>query len=141
MVALTQDRSTRIRSDKELHSFGVKGATKIWVGALVVLNAGYAAGGTTAVGLIAVGRAEHYVDNSAGANGDLNIRVRAGIFQFNNSAAADLIALTDIGTDCYIVDDQTVAKTNGTNTRSRAGKIVGVDAQGVWVAVGPGDVI
>lgn len=42
----------------------------------------------------------------------------------------------DIGSDCYIVDDQTVAKTNGTNTRSVAGKIMDVDAQGVWVRSG-----
>jgi hypothetical protein len=140
-MALTGDRRTPIRADKELHSFGVKGATKIWAGALVVLNAGFAVGGSTAIGLIAVGRAEHYVDNSAGANGDLQIKVRAGIFQFANSASTDLIAITEIGSDCYIVDDQTVAKTNGSNTRSVAGKVVGVDAQGVWVAIGPGNVI
>ena len=36
----------------------------------------------------------------------------------------------------YIVDDQTVAKTNGSSTRSAAGTIVDVDAQGVWVRVG-----
>ena len=39
---------------------------------------------------------------------------------------------------CYVVDDETVAKTNGTNTRSRAGVVVDVDAQGVWVTTGPG---
>ena len=39
----------------------------------------------------------------------------------------------DIGSDCYIVDDQTVAKTSGTNTRSVAGKVFDVDADGVWV--------
>ena len=41
-----------------------------------------------------------------------------------------------MGSDCYIVDDQTVAKTNGTNTRSVAGKIIAVDADGVWVKIG-----
>ena len=50
-----------------------------------------------------------------------------------NSAAADQITAADIGNDCYGVDDQTVAKTNGANTRSVAGKIYDVDAQGVWV--------
>ena len=52
---------------------------------------------------------------------------------FANSASADLISLADIGADCYIVDDQTVAKTSGTNTRSVAGKVFDVDADGVWV--------
>ena len=51
----------------------------------------------------------------------------------------DLIAQADAGSDCYIVDDQTVAKTSGTNTRSRAGIVLAVDADGgVWVQVGPG---
>ena len=50
--------------------------------------------------------------------------------------AGDLIAQADVGADCYIVDDQTVAKTNGTNTRSVAGKIIAVDADGVWVKIG-----
>jgi hypothetical protein len=48
-----------------------------------------------------------------------------------------LITRAEIGDDCYIVDDSTVAKTNpGGNTRSVAGKIVDVDAKGVWVRIG-----
>lgn len=43
-----------------------------------------------------------------------------------------------MGADCFIVDDQTVAKTNGTNTRSRAGIVAAVDADGVWVQIGLG---
>jgi len=38
-----------------------------------------------------------------------------------------------LGKTCYIVDDETVAKTNGTNTRSAAGTVVGVESDGVWV--------
>ena len=61
------------------------------------------------------------------------MQIRKGTFRFGNSASGDLIAIADIGNDCYIVDDQTVAKTNGTNTRSVAGKVHDVDAEGVWV--------
>jgi hypothetical protein len=50
-----------------------------------------------------------------------------------NSAAADLIAKADIGASCYVVDDQTVAKTNGGGARPRAGKVFDVDEYGVWV--------
>lgn len=140
MTALTKDRDTP-RRGLGVHSYGVKAATKIWAGALVVLNAGYAAGGTAATGLKAVGRAEHFADNSSGSNGDITIKVRSGVFQFNNSASGDLIAVADIGNDCYIVDDNTVAKTDNSGARSVAGKIVDVDAQGVWVAIGPGNVV
>ncbi|MNU06383.1 hypothetical protein D3C72_2515570 [compost metagenome] len=33
----------------------------------------------------------------------------------------------------YIVDDQTLAATDGTGTRSAAGRIVGIDTDGVWI--------
>ena len=92
-----------------------------------------AAAGATATTLKAVGVAERRADNSAGAAGAIRVRCRKGPHLFANSAAADAIALADVGADCFIVDDQTVAKTNGANTRSVAGKVFDVDADGVWV--------
>ena len=62
--------------------------------------------------------------------GAVNGTAEAGTFAFANSASGDLIARADIGNDCYIVDDQTVAKTNGSSTRSIAGKVYDVDADG-----------
>ncbi|KAK0329991.1 hypothetical protein LTR94_034588, partial [Friedmanniomyces endolithicus] len=62
-----------------------------------------------------------------------NGRVKKGQFRWANSAAADAITRAEIGDPAYIVDDQTVAKTNGGATRSVAGTIRDVDAQGVWV--------
>ena len=43
------------------------------------------------------------------------------------------VVQADLGKTCYIVDDETVAKTDGTATRSAAGKVVGLDSDGVWV--------
>lgn len=139
MGALAKDRNTPERSGKDF-SFPVKGETRIFAGALVVLAAGFAAGGSTAVGLVAVGRADAHVDNRLGADGDLSVPVRAGVFRFDNSAASDQITRADIGSDAWIVDDQTVAKTgaveSGDPTRSKAGRIVDVDDLGVWVQLG-----
>lgn len=140
MGALAKDRNTPERSGKDF-SFPVKGETRIFAGALVVLGAtGFAAGGSTAVGLVAVGRADAHVDNRLGADGDLSVPVRAGVFRFDNSAASDQITRADIGSDAWIVDDQTVAKTgaveSGDPTRSKAGRIVDVDDLGVWVQLG-----
>ena len=103
-----------------------------------MLNGGYAAPGGVATGLIAAGRSETTVDNTNGADGAVSADVRPGIYRYKNSTAGDAIAQADAGTDCFIVDDETVAKTNGTNTRSRAGKIIGVDSNGVWVQLGIG---
>jgi len=136
MTALTSDRNTP-RAEGDVQSYPVLAATKIFAGGIVVLDAaGFARPGHTATGLIAAGRAEERIDNSAGANGDSNVKVRSGAFRYANSAAGDEITIAEIGDDCYLVDDQTVAKTDGTGTRSVAGKIVQVDAQGVWVNLG-----
>jgi len=132
MVALTTDRNTpEQRGDVESHP--IKTNTTIFAGALVCLDAsGWAVPGSTATTLTAIGRAEENVVN-AGANGAKSVRVRRGRFRWNNSAAGDAITRADIGKTAYVVDDQTVAKTTGTGTRSAAGIIRDVDAQGVWV--------
>ncbi len=137
MSALAAARNTQERQGDVL-DFPVGAAKTIYQGGLVVLDAGYAEPGNVDTDLIAVGRAEETVDNSAGSAGDLNVRVRRGIFKYANSASTDLIAQANVGADCYIVDDCTVAKTDGSSARSRAGKIVAVDSDGVWVQVGLG---
>lgn len=131
-MALTADRNTPRREGDIIE--GGAAAALIYAGALVMRNAaGYLTKGATATGSVGVGRAEEQVDNSGGAAGDLDIRVRAGVFRFNNSAAGDAITIAEIGDVCFIVDDETVAKTDGAATRSPAGFIHDVDAQGVWV--------
>lgn len=135
MTALTAARNTLERAG-DVVGYPVKANVKALLGGIAVLNAGYAAPGTTATGLIAVGRFEETADNTGGANGAISVQVKRGTFKFGNSSAGDLIAQADVGADCYIVDDQTVAKTNGSSTRSVAGKIIAVDADGVWVKIG-----
>lgn len=138
-MALSAARNTPERADSSAMSDERPMAqTTIYQGGLVVLNsAGYLAPGSVATTHIAAGRAEETVVNS-GAAGALTCKIRQGVFRFNNSSAGDTITIADIGDDCFIVDDEQVAKTNGTNTRSRAGKIVDVDSSGVWVRIGVG---
>lgn len=129
------DRNTPYRNPDEV-GFPVAAATSIDAGKIIVLNAGYAEEGSAAVSLVAVGRSEEAVDNSAGADGDKTVRVlRKKQFKFDNSAAADEITQADVGNTCYIVDGSTVAKTDDTGARSAAGQIMGVDAGGVWVEI------
>lgn len=134
-MALTAERNTPRYAGDRLE-VPVKAATTIFAGALVVADAGYAAPGRAATGLVALGRCEETV--TAVAAGDVKASVRPGIYRFANSAAADAITQAEVGADCYIVDDQTVAKTNGSNARSRAGVVIGVEDAGVWVQTGPG---
>jgi hypothetical protein len=135
MAALTADRNTP-KKDARLLGFPIAANAKIFAGALIAANAtGFAAPGSTATTLTALGRAESSVDNTGGADGAKTIQVtRQDAFKYAN-LATDLVTQAEIGKNCYIVDDQTVAKTNGTSTRSVAGKVLGVEADGVWVFI------
>jgi hypothetical protein len=131
-MTLSQDRNTP-RSEGDVKSIGAA-AQLIYAGAIVCRNSsGYAAKGATATGMVGIGRAEERVDNSGGNAGDLKIRVRPGVYRYLNSTSTDAITITEIGKPCYVVDDEKVAKTDGTGTRSIAGFVEDVDAQGVWV--------
>ena len=133
MAALTNERNTK-RRPGSLRTVPVAAGVKIFNGALVVVDAtGYGRPGRVSTTDKALGRATETVDNTAGAAGDLAVTVETGVFAYGNSAAADLVARKDIGANAYIVDDQTVALTDGTATRSVAGKIFDVDSDGVWI--------
>lgn len=131
-MSLAADRNTPMM-DGELVNLPVA-AVKIYAGALVAANAsGFVTPGATATTLTYLGRAEEQVDNSGGAAGDKSVNVRRRkAFKWKNSGA-DAVTQADLGKTCYIVDDETVAKTNGTNTRSAAGSVVKVESDGVWV--------
>lgn len=132
-MPLTADRNTPMK-DGELISVPVAANAVIHAGGLTVADAtGYAAPGSVATTLTYLGRAEESVDNTGGANGAKTVLVRRKkAFKFANSGA-DAVTQAELGKTCYVVDDQTVAKTNGTNTRSAAGTVLGVEADGVWV--------
>lgn len=136
MSALTRDRNTPLR-DGDLFSFGVAADTRIHAGALVVLDdAGNAEPAAAAPGKRAIGRAEEAVDNRDGQAGDRTVLVRRGVFRWAKAAGADALTVADIGNACFALNDQTVARTDGTGTRSPAGIVVDVDSVGVWVASG-----
>lgn len=135
MVALTADRGTAQRGSQEF-AYPVAAAIKIFAGALVCVNAsGLATKGAVSTTLKTVGVAVEQADNSAGAASAINVKVRRGCWRFANSSAGDQITLADVGATCFVVDDQTVAKTNGSSTRSAAGVVRDVDATGVWVEI------
>jgi hypothetical protein len=136
MAALTKDRNTP-RAQGDVDTYPVLAATKCYTGGIAVLDAdGWVKPAVTATGLVCVGRFEAQVDNTNGASGDLKVDVRRGVFRYANSEGGDEITAAEIGDNCYLVDDQTVAKTNGGNTRSIAGRIEQVDELGVWVRMG-----
>jgi hypothetical protein len=132
MAAATDARNTPTRG-RDLLVLGLKAATTIYKGTLVVSDAGFAAPGRTAANLVALGRARETIQNP-GAAGVERIEVERGVFLFDNNPA-DLVTQVEVGKPCYITDDQTVQKTTGAGV-SVAGKVLEVTPDGVWVEVG-----
>lgn len=135
-MALSADRNTP-EKDGVIRELGVAANAVCHGGGIACVNAsGLITPGATATTLTAIGRFEGAVNNTGGADGVKTAKVKKGVFRVGNSSGADEVTNADIGKDCYIVDDETVAKTDGTSTRSVAGKVFDVDAQGVWVELG-----
>lgn len=132
-MALSADRDTR-ESPGRLREPPMQGSTLIYQGAMVALNtSGRAVPAAATATLKVIGRAAERADNSAGGHAARRVRVERGIFRYGNSASSDLIAVKDIGANCYVVDDETVALTDNSSARPVAGRIYDVDALGVWV--------
>lgn len=133
MAATTGPRLTKERKANDF-AFPVAANVTCNSGAIAAFtgtatNIGPAITGTTQR---VVGVFDETVTNGATA-GAVTVKVRRGCFQFANSAGADEITRAHIGASAFIVDDQTVAATNGSSTRSAGGVIRDVDAGGVWV--------
>ena len=135
MTATATDRNTPYR-DTDLLAVPVAANAVIPAGVIAAANAtGFATNGVTSATLTALGRSEETVDNTGGADGAKVIIVRRNkAFKFAN-LAGDLVTQASLGKPCYIADNQTVAATHGGNTRSVAGTVVGVEADGVWVEI------
>lgn len=132
MTALTKDRNTPERIGN-LKSVKMAASVTIFGGAMVMRNSsGNATKGATATGLVGIGRAEKRAVNGT-VVGENSVVVRPGVFPFANSTSTDEITAAEIGSVCYCVDDQTVAKTSNSAARSIAGFVEDVDASGVWV--------
>lgn len=142
MTALGAARLRTTRTDETLN-LPVKATAQIYQGGMVAMLAGVliaARAATTRAelsGLRIVGVAD--VDVLGGAvDGDKRLDVSKGVFRFANSGGGDAITASDVDSYCFAVDDQTVAKTIGGGARALAGRIIDVDAAGVWVEIGEG---
>lgn len=137
MTALSADRKDIKEYKGDFFNSPVKASQTIYIGALVCEDAdGDLQPGATSTALRAVGVSWEYVDNSLGSDGDETCEYKKGIFPFFNSSGADEIDESHKEEVCFIVDDQTVAATDGSSTRSVAGKVKGMDGDLVMVEVG-----
>ena len=102
----------------------------VYAGTLGALDAsGNVVPASDTAGLTVAGRIEAlplYDTFGAGAA----VLIKRGTFKFNNSTT-NALAVANIGDVVYAEDDNTVAST--TTNKVKAGKMVGLDSDGVWV--------
>lgn len=132
MAALETGRSTvEVAGGRTLILPVAKGA-KIFDGALVVIDKnGFAKPALKAADLKAAGRAEEFVDNTQGKDGDKSVEVLRGVFIWENSEGTGAVTAAHVLGDCYIADDHTV--TSVEDGSSRAGKVIGIFENGIAV--------
>lgn len=127
------DRNTPFR-DGLLNPTPVAAKTEIFGGHIVALNAtGFAVPATATAALLTIGISAGWVDNSAGADGGAQVLVRRDKFFLMVNSTTDPITQARVGQDCFVQDSITVAKTDDNKARPYAGKVAGIESDGVWV--------
>lgn len=99
-------------------------------GSIVMSNAGgYVTVGATATGQFVRGICTTSKVSPA-SNGAVEVGWEEGDFELESGTAADALTVANIGDTVYIIDDNTVGATDGTGTRSAAGKLVAISPNG-----------
>lgn len=112
---------------------GVAAATSIKAGEMVALNAaGTAIPAADTASTRVIGRAEADADNSAGAASAIPVLVKRGVFKFDNDPT-NPVTIASIGLVCYVKTSTSVAVAAGPTNDIKAGLVIRVDSDGVWV--------
>lgn len=147
MTALAIERNTNFAGTIPARgTYPIKANVRIFKGGIVGLDtAGRAMpGDTIANGCVkVVGKASATYDNRTGsvlggAAEAVDVEVEYGVFQWiSKTGGGDDIVADDVGKVAYVVDDQTIALTNNTDTRSIAGLITEVRDDRPYIWMGP----
>jgi hypothetical protein len=115
----------------------IAASVTIWEGALVSVDIlGHARPARATSSDRVVGIATRRIPSQVGAGAPAaggGVDVDPQIALLKNSGSTDAITILDINCDCYVVDDETVARTSLGSTRPRAGRVSHVDSTGVYV--------
>jgi len=133
MAALTQDRSTPFKVLGRVASVAVAASETIYKGAMVSVNAtGYLVSATDAAGETCIGVADEAGDNSAGSNGDIEIRVRRGCVA-GFTTLGTVVDQADMGLAVYVSDDNNLEKIAGVTNNLVAGTLESIDGSTFYV--------
>jgi uncharacterized protein YaiE (UPF0345 family) len=133
MTALAAKRSTpRMGAQGTTVNLGCAASTTYYQGGMISRDSSGYAIKTTATSAAPIGVYHGPTFTSSGTAAAESIDVEGGIYRFENSGSTDIIAIDDIGSVFYVVDDQTFAASVSSPARTVGGVIVNVDSAGVW---------
>jgi len=134
-MSLATPRATNEMLSARHRMLPVAANAKIWQGTLVILNAGVAQPGSAVAAAVTMGIAEFTADNTGGIAGAVSVSVKRGVFSLA-SDPADPVLPAQIGSVCYVLDDQTVSATSAAGAKPVAGRVFNIDSDGsVWVEI------
>lgn len=138
MAALTQARQGTSKTIKFLQ-YPVAADVQCFQGGMACIDTttGDVTPGAVSTTLLPVGKFAETVDNTGGAAGAVLVTVefpREINAEWWDNDTGTAVTAADVGQDCYILDDHTVSFSDGTGTRSKAGRVLQVDSvKGVLV--------
>lgn len=135
-MALSADKAAPLRPRSGTFADPVAASQSIYVGGLVMLNtSGNLVKAAATATLIMRGVAKQ--QSLSAAAGTIVESEHGLLVRLKNSASSDEITRAEIGDPCYVVDDETVAKTDDSSARPVAGTVKDIDsATGeVWVEI------
>ena len=135
-MALSAERRTPRWNtpDGPVVQYKMKASTTIYAGAMVMLDGnGVAVPATKAANHVPVGRAEETVVSNA--SDDSYVECRTGVFRWNNDVAGKAFAAATVGDAAYVEDDETV-RTDSNANGVKVGRVMAIDDEGAWVAIG-----
>ncbi len=123
MAALTKDRNTLNKELGRAISVPLAANAIVFAGGMVSRKAadGFCIPGADTAATKVVGVADEGGDNTGGADGDVEIIVRKGVFGFDTSGT--VVDQLDLGNEVFVADDQTVEKVAGVVNNIRAGTL------------------
>jgi hypothetical protein len=145
MAALTDNRTAEFcGSYPSRGTFPIEANKRIWRKSVVCLNSAGRAipESTIAVGAVRVlGVASAEYNNltgseAGGAASALQVEVEYGVFDFAIAAAGEAVTISDVGSIVFLVDNQTVGKTNAGATLLAAGILTEVRNGRAYVYMG-----
>lgn len=138
MAALTHDYDSPKLYGERFVVGPVAAATILYAGAMVCRNAAgmFVPASDTAALSAVVGRCAKTVDNSDGADGDVDAVLEIGVFGYDMHAALVAVADATLGVNVTVEDDHTVNIAGDTTNDIVAGRLEEVRGSVAYVAIG-----